>query len=167
MYFSIPSIISTIIFVLLLTGVIANPIRSAGHLRLETRTEWDSPKTHKVTVGAWGKLLYDPEYVHAKVGDYMQFEFHPKNHTVTESSFVKPCSAIDGGFRTGFVAVKEEKGDNLPVRKFKVVDDKPHWFYCGQVGHCPAGMVFAVNPPKNGNTFEKFEEKAKESGGKW
>ncbi|CAE6491818.1 unnamed protein product [Rhizoctonia solani] len=95
------------------------------------------------------------------------FEFHPKNHTVTESSLAKPCSAIDGGFRTGFVPVKEEKGDDLPVRKFKVVDDKPHWFYCGQVGHCPAGMVFVVNPPKSGNTFEKFEGKAKESGGKW
>ncbi|CAE6348646.1 unnamed protein product [Rhizoctonia solani] len=167
MLFSFASMTSAIVLALPLTGVAANPIRSAGHLNLEARTEWNSPTTHKVTVGAWGKLRYDPEYVHAKVGDYVQFEFHPKNHTVTESSFDKPCSAIDGGFRTGFIPVKEEKKHDLPIRKFKVTDDKPHWFYCGQVGHCPAGMVFAVNPPKSGNTFEKFEKKAKESGGKW
>ncbi|CAE6456460.1 unnamed protein product [Rhizoctonia solani] len=167
MFAKLASIISIALFTLPLAGVVANPIRSVGHLHLDARTEWDAPKTHKVTVGAEGKLNYDPEYIHAKVGDYIKFELHPKNHTVTESSFAKPCSAIDGGFRTGFIPVAEEDKYDLPTRKFKVTDEKPHWFYCGQTGHCPAGMVFAVNPPSKGNTFEKFEEKAKQSEGKW
>ncbi|KAF8693200.1 hypothetical protein RHS03_08391, partial [Rhizoctonia solani] len=160
MFFNFASIASAAVLALPLVGVAANPVPH------NARTEWESPKTHKVTVGAWGQLRYNPEFVHAKVGDYIKFEFHPKNHTVTESSFGKPCSAIDGGFRTGFVPVAEEDKHDLPIRKFKVTDEKPHWFYCGQIGHCPAGMVFAVNPPNEGNTFEKFQSMAKESGGK-
>lgn len=26
-------------------------------------------------------------------------------------------------------------------------DTKPIWYYCGQVGHCQAGMVGVINPP--------------------
>ncbi|CAE6498465.1 unnamed protein product [Rhizoctonia solani] len=167
MIFNLASIASALMLTL---PIVANPVpRSDLGARTEwNSTEWHEPKTYKVTVGAEGELRYDPEYVHANVGDYIKFEFHPKNHTVTESSFNDPCHAIDGGFRTGFVPVPEETWD-LPIRKFKVVDEKPHWFYCGQIGHCPAGMVFAVNPPKKGNTFDKFQEMAKESDGhtKW
>ncbi|CAE6456431.1 unnamed protein product [Rhizoctonia solani] len=157
MFFSLTSVASAVVLALPLTGVVANPVPH------DTRTEWGSPETHKVTVGAWGQLRYNPEFVHAKVGDYIEFEFHPKNHTVTESSFTKPCNAIDEGFRTGFIPVAEEDEHDLPTSKFEVTDEKPHWFYCGQIGHCPAGMVFAVNPPNEGNTFEKFQTKAKES----
>ncbi|CAE6377199.1 unnamed protein product [Rhizoctonia solani] len=161
MFFSFTSIASAVVLSLPLAVVVAKPVPH------DARTEWESPKTHEVTVGAWGQLRYNPEFVHAKVGDYINFEFHPKNHTVTQSSFDKPCSAIDGGFRTGFIPVAEEDGHDLPIRKFKVTDEKPQWFYCGQVGHCPDGMVFAINPPNEGNTFEKFQTKAKESGEEW
>ncbi|CAE6525562.1 unnamed protein product [Rhizoctonia solani] len=157
MIFSLASIVSALVFAL---PILANPVPVSG---LAARDDWHEPKSHMVTVGAWGELRYDPEYVHAEVGDYIEFEFHPKNHTVTESAFDYPCKAIDGGFRTGFVPVSEDQKWDLPTRKFKVTDEKPHWFYCGQIGHCPAGMVFAVNPPKQGNTFDKFQEMAKES----
>ncbi|CAE7148865.1 unnamed protein product [Rhizoctonia solani] len=168
MMFNVASVISALAFVL---PIVANPVPRSG---LDARAEgngtgWDEPTTYKVTVGAEGKLRYDPEYVHAKVGDYIQFEFHPKNHTVTESSFDYPCQAIDEGFRTGFVPVSEDEKWHLPTSEFKVTDEKPHWFYCGQVGHCPAGMVFAVNPPEEGNTFDKFQDMAEQSGNgtKW
>ncbi|KAG8754911.1 hypothetical protein FRC12_011067 [Ceratobasidium sp. 428] len=163
MYFSLASILSTVVLTLPLSALAAPAVSVSD---LEDRSD----KTHKVTVGAWGKLRYDPEYVNAKIGDYIKFEFHPKNHTVTESSFDEPCTGLTGnegepvGFRTGFVPVPEKQTSHFPTRKFKVTDDKPHWFYCGQVGHCPAGMVFAVNPPHEGNTFEKFQEMAMGSG---
>ncbi|CAE7181188.1 unnamed protein product [Rhizoctonia solani] len=66
-------------------------------------------------------------------------------------------------------AFSEDEKWYLPTREFKVTDEKPHWFYCGQVGHCPAGMVFAVNPPEEGNTFDKFQDMAEQSGNgtKW
>ncbi|KAF8672121.1 hypothetical protein RHS04_07875 [Rhizoctonia solani] len=151
---------------LALTSVIANPLPSGAdqiNAELEARGDWHYPKTHRVIVGAGGKFRYDPEYVSAKIGDYIKFEFHPKNHTVTESSFSQPCNRIDGGFRTGFVPVPPGT-KHFPTKVFKVADDKPHWFYCGQTGHCADGMVFAVNPPHKGNTFHKFRETAKSSG---
>ncbi|KAJ1303076.1 hypothetical protein OPQ81_011277 [Rhizoctonia solani] len=151
MIFNVASIASALLLAL---PIVASPVTSG----------LNKPTTYKVTVGADGKLRYNPEYVHAKVGDYIKFEFRPKNHTVTESSFDHPCKAIDGGFRTGFIPVPVNQTGHFPVRKFKVTDEKPHWFYCGQVGHCPAGMVFAVNPPKEGNTFDAFQKLAMESG---
>ncbi|CAE6426530.1 hypothetical protein ACGC1H_005644 [Rhizoctonia solani] len=165
MMFNLASVVFT--SALALTSVIANPVPSnhgeAG-AELEARGSWHYPKTHRVTVGAAGQLRYHPEYVNAKVGDYIKFEFHPKNHTVTESSFNQPCNRIDGGFRTGFVPVPPDTKVHFPTKVFKVTDNKPHWFYCGQIDHCPAGMVFAVNPPHKGNTFHKFKETARFSG---
>ncbi|CAE6479332.1 unnamed protein product [Rhizoctonia solani] len=160
MIFNLVSIVSALALAL---PILAGPVPVSG---LNARAEWPEPKTYKVTVGALGQLRYDPEYVYAEVGDYVKFIFQPKNHTVTESSFDDPCNAIDGGFLTGFVPVPENQTSDFPTRNFKVIDDKPHWFYCGQIGHCPAGMVFAVNPPKEGNTFDKFQAMAQESSGK-
>ena len=40
----------------------------------------------------------------------------------------------------------------------------PIWVYCKQTNpksHCNAGMVFAVNAPTTGNTFDAFLAKAK------
>ncbi|KAG9081191.1 hypothetical protein FRC06_005739 [Ceratobasidium sp. 370] len=170
MHFNLASLVSAVVLALPLASLAAPSVPSADS-DLEDRS-WHYPKTYKVTVGAWGKLRYDPEYVYAKVGDYIKFEFHPKNHTVTESSFDHPCNRLTDphgnplGFRTGFVPVPATQTYHFPTRKFKVTDKKPHWFYCGQTGHCPAGMVFAVNPPKKGNTFDKFQKMAIESGGK-
>ncbi|QRV96199.1 plastocyanin-like domain protein [Ceratobasidium sp. AG-Ba] len=163
MYFNIASVVSAAVLALPLAAFAA----PASDLDLEAR---GYSKTYKVTVGAGGKLRYDPQYVHANVGDYIKFEFHPKNHTVTESSFNSPCHKLTDshgnqiGFRTGFVPVPATQTSHFPTRSFKVTDTKPHWFYCGQTGHCPAGMVFAVNPPNKGNTFEKFQKKAMQSG---
>ncbi|KAF8600221.1 hypothetical protein BDV93DRAFT_525509, partial [Ceratobasidium sp. AG-I] len=159
MMFNFASLFSAVVLALPLVALAA-PAVPAADAELEGRSNWHYPKTYKVTVGKNNKLRYDPEYVHAKVGDYVKFEFHPKNHTVTESSFDYPCSRIDPGFRTGFVPVPQTQSSHFPTKTFKVTDKKPHWFYCGQTGHCPAGMVFAVNPPKHGNTFDKFKHKA-------
>ncbi|KAG8769135.1 hypothetical protein FRC12_005146 [Ceratobasidium sp. 428] len=139
MYFSLASVLSAALFVLPLSALAA-PAASVSDLE-----DRGYSKTHKVTVGAWGKLRYDPQWVHAKVGDYVN---HPKNHTVTESSFDEPCTGLTGnegepiGFRTGFVPVPEKQTSHLPTRKYKVTD---------------------VNPPKHGNTFKKFQKMAMES----
>ncbi|KAG9089507.1 hypothetical protein FRC07_012327, partial [Ceratobasidium sp. 392] len=148
MLFSLYAIVSVFLLALPWTSFAAPAAAAAVDSELEDRSSY-YPKTHKVTVGAWGKLRYNPEYVHAKVGDYIKFEFHPKNHTVTESSFDHPCNKLTDahgnqiGFRTGFIPVPEKQTSHLPTRKYKVTDKKPHWFYCGQTGHCGAGMVFA------------------------
>lgn len=50
---------------------------------------------HLVSVGDNnGSLKYFPDTVHANAGEVVQFQFHPKNHTVTESSFDAPCKVM-------------------------------------------------------------------------
>ena len=72
MYFSITSVLSAAVLALPLSTLAAPAVDSESDLEL--RSNWHYSKTHKVSVGAWGKLRYDPQYVHAKVGDYVEFE---------------------------------------------------------------------------------------------
>jgi plastocyanin len=77
MMFNFASILSAVVLVLPIASVLANPVPSIDETsELEERGNWNYPKTHRVTVGAWGKLKYDPEYVNAKVGDYIKFELY-------------------------------------------------------------------------------------------
>jgi plastocyanin len=64
------------------------------------------PVDHKITVGNNGILSYNPANISASIGDTVTFEFHPKNHTVTQSSFLNPCQALElasgaPGFKSG------------------------------------------------------------------
>ncbi|KAF9446420.1 hypothetical protein P691DRAFT_733288 [Macrolepiota fuliginosa MF-IS2] len=120
--------------------------------------------TFNVTVGADGQLAYSPAFVRAAPGDFVNFIFNPKNHTVTQSSFAQPCTPLDGGYDTGFVPVAAGTVD-LPVMQLPISQaDTPIWFHCKQpVGnHCGQGMVFAINPPTEGNnTFDAFQAQAR------
>jgi len=112
--------------------------------------------TIKVTVGEGGVLNYSPNNIAATAGTAVEFDFFPKNHTVTQSSFADPCHPLAGGFFSGFVPTK----DSPSGTSFTIIvnDTKPIWFYCGQTtgNHCQAGMVGAINPPATGNTLDKF-----------
>ncbi|KAG8941328.1 hypothetical protein FRC04_004608 [Tulasnella sp. 424] len=121
------------------------------------------PKTHDVIVGGAAGLVYTPNQVHAKVGDHVKFHFQFKNHTVTQSSFDYPCEPLKGGFDSGFMPVAMDAKKSLTFT-IEVKNEDPIWVHCEQVGHCPSGMVFAVNAPKKGNTFKKFLKMAKASG---
>jgi plastocyanin len=70
MMLSFASLFSAVVLALPLTALAA----PASDSEIEERSNWHYPKTHKVTVGAWGKFRYNPEYVDAKVGDYIKFE---------------------------------------------------------------------------------------------
>ncbi|KAI0002044.1 hypothetical protein BJV77DRAFT_32081 [Russula vinacea] len=113
-------------------------------------------------------LLFDPSYITAEVGDIVEFTFHPKNHSVTQSSFPAPCTPLEGGFDTGFNPVANGTSDSaLPTRQFTVNDTNPIWIHCRQAAntaasHCGKGMVFAVNPGADGsnNSFANFKAEA-------
>ncbi|QRV86154.1 hypothetical protein RhiJN_14172 [Ceratobasidium sp. AG-Ba] len=125
--------------------------------------------THTVVVGGAAGLVYTPPCLWPAVGDIVNFEFHQKNHTATQSSFDQPCAKLTDatgaqtGFASGFQPVAPDMTTGFPVVSFNVTDDKPKWFYCAQAGHCAAGMVFAINPPREGNTFDAFLANAKNS----
>ncbi|TVY21047.1 putative GPI-anchored cupredoxin [Lachnellula arida] len=119
-----------------------------------------SAATIKVSVGQNG-LTYTPNDITANVGDSVEFDFFPKNHTVTQSSFADPCHPLAGGFFSGFVpTIATTLGSTFTIT---VKDTKPVWIYCSQTegSHCQAGMVAAINAPKTGNTLAAFTLLAK------
>jgi len=118
-----------------------------------------------VQVGANGKLEFTPNTVQAANGDTVSFQFSPKNHTVTQSSFTAPCTKLTTptvGIDSGFQPVMANATD-MPVFTIAVNDSSvPLWFYCAQtnpVSHCESGMVFAINPTAN-KTFAQFQQTA-------
>ncbi|KAJ7671890.1 hypothetical protein B0H17DRAFT_1183561 [Mycena rosella] len=125
-----------------------------------------TPVDHKIAVGIDG-LTYTPSNISASIGDTVTFEFHPKNHTVTQSSFLQPCSALGEtsttgqvGFKSGFQFVAANATD-FPTFQITVNDTAPIWGYCGQVGHCAQGMVFSINAVESGpNNFNAFQQLA-------
>lgn len=58
---------------------------------------------HTIVVGGPGALVYSPPANKFEVGDMVIWEFKSKNHTVTQSTFDKPCEKLEGGFDTGFM----------------------------------------------------------------
>jgi len=123
-------------------------------------------QVHQVDVGLNG-LAFTPNTVTAAIGDIVNFNYHPKNHSVTQSTFAVPCVKAVGttgpGVDSGFKPVAA--GQTLPSGfAVNVTTTKPLWFFCAQATHCLQGMVFAINAPATGNTFDAFLNNAKSGG---
>jgi len=124
---------------------------------------------HQVIVGNNGTLTYSPANITAQIGDTVTFQFHQKNHTVTQSSFADPCTALSlsspgtVSFDSGFMPVATN-ATTFPTVTIQINDTTPFWAYCRQtnpVSHCESGMVFSVNAVENSaNSFEAFQAKA-------
>jgi len=143
----------------------ASPSSSAGAPAPSPTSTTSSD--HKVIVGGPGMLIYNPANITAAAGDTVTFEFHQKNHTVTQSTFANPCRALtltstsgQVGFDSGFMPVADGAA-TFPTYTIQVNDTSPIWVYCKQTGHCGQGMVFSVNSVESGpNTFDAFKAKA-------
>ncbi|ETI19681.1 hypothetical protein G647_08694 [Cladophialophora carrionii CBS 160.54] len=115
-----------------------------------------------------GSLKYFPDKITAPVGSIVQFQYHPKNHTITESSFAEPCKPIASnltsptrpGLKSGFVPVTGME-PFTPVYNVLINDTKPIWIYCGQTNHCQKGMAMVINQNDSSpNTIEAYISKA-------
>ncbi|KAK4135760.1 Cupredoxin [Trichocladium antarcticum] len=120
-------------------------------------------KTWVVTVAQNGSLTYSPNKITAEVGEYVQFQFHAGNHTVTQSTFDAPCqpSAQHSnitGFHSGFLPAAAMAAEGrIPTYTIKVNNTNPMWLYCAQGKHCENGMVMVINEPTNPNrTLAKY-----------
>lgn len=113
-----------------------------------------------------GKPVFDPPQVMASVGDIVQFQFHPMNHSVVQASFADPCIPLQDsaagngtvGFFSGFMPVSASSTE-MPTFSITVNSTNPIWFYCSQGKHCQAGMVGAINPTVVKN-LTSFQERA-------
>ncbi|KAJ6445476.1 extracellular serine-rich protein [Purpureocillium lavendulum] len=114
-----------------------------------------------VDVGLNG-LSFSPNNVTELVGTVVQFGFNPKNHSVVQSSFDKPCQPLAGsGFSSGFIPTSSP---NSGVQfQITINDTKPIWYYCAQTNgaHCQSGMVGSINAATTGDkTFAAFVDLA-------
>jgi plastocyanin len=66
-------------------------------------------QTIRIDVGLNG-LAFTPNNVTAGVGTTLEFVYHPKKHSVSQSSFTAPCVPLEGGFNSGFVPVTSGEG---------------------------------------------------------
>ena len=91
--------------------------------------------------------MYSPDTINAAMYDMVQFNFMAKNHTVTQSTFPKPCNKMMGGIDSGFMPFSG--AGSPPMMMVQVTSTMPMWFYCRQkkpMPHCGAGMTFSINP---------------------
>jgi plastocyanin len=110
-------------------------------------------KTWSVAVAMNGSLTFSPNKLVAQPGEFVQFQFHAGNHTVTQSTFDKPCEPIAQnsnvtGFHSGFLpaAASAEMG-MFPTYTIQINSTGPLWLYCAQGKHCGNGMVMVINEP--------------------
>ncbi|GFF46716.1 cupredoxin [Aspergillus lentulus] len=122
-----------------------------------------SGAVHTVDVGEHG-FTFDPDTLSVSPGDKVEFHFYPGDHSVAQAAFSKPCHPLNqSSFFSGFIPATN--GESSEVFTLTVNDTSPIWYYCGQVGHCQAGMVGVINPPRNGpNTLDAFKSAARNAG---
>jgi plastocyanin len=100
-----------------------------------------SAAVQTIDVGESG-LTFDPDTLTVSPGGKVEFHFYPGNHSVVQTSFANPCRPLsETSFFSGFVP------DKSTIFTLMINDTNPIWYYCGQVGHCQAGMVGVINPP--------------------
>ncbi|KAF2634587.1 hypothetical protein P280DRAFT_474538 [Massarina eburnea CBS 473.64] len=119
---------------------------------------------HRIFAGSTTEnagLHFEPENVVAEIGDLIEFHFLPKNHTVVQSSFDKPCEPLAGGngIFSGF-NFKTDAGEASQVFQFTVQNKEPFWYYCSQAvgNHCQKGMSGVINQNFNSaNTLTAYK----------
>ena len=66
-----------------------------------------NPNIHTVSVGQGG-FIFTPNTTVASVGQQVEFQFFPPNHTVTQSSFENPCQPLNStSFFSGFMVTQD------------------------------------------------------------
>jgi len=116
-----------------------------------------------VKVGDGQELIFNPTSITIQNGDSVSFQFQGKNHSVTQSSFMNPCTKMANGTDSGFMFVPPNS-TSLPQWTITINNaSAPLWFFCAQttpISHCEQGMVFAINPTPD-QTFDAFQAAAK------
>ncbi|KAG5925031.1 hypothetical protein E4U42_004482 [Claviceps africana] len=113
-------------------------------------------------------LKFFPDKVQARPGSMVQFQFRAGNHTVTQSTFDKPCvpiSSVNASVRGIFssfqpVAASRDTG-MIPVFTVLINDTRPVWLYCSQVPHCQMGMAMVINENTAANATRSLENYVK------
>jgi plastocyanin len=115
-----------------------------------TSTGSFEPQTHTIQVGLADHKMR-PETTEAAIGDIVEFDFYPLNHSVVRAEYGFPCIPYEmagsdkTGFFSGFNSV-DRVLDNPPKYSVRINDTEPIFFYCSAPGSCITyGMVGGIN----------------------
>ncbi|KAF2489414.1 hypothetical protein BU16DRAFT_421240, partial [Lophium mytilinum] len=99
-----------------------------------------------------GDHKFRPDVTQANVGDIIEFDFFPPNHSVVRAEYEHPCIPYEMtgkgkvGFFSGFHPV-DAILSSPPKWTLRINDSNPIFFYCSAVGSCiDYGMVGVINP---------------------
>lgn len=106
-------------------GAEATQIGSSAVSQGATATVAAPGATHSVMVGGEAGLVYTPAEVQAAMGDMVVFTFMSQNHTATQSTFADPCTAMEGGMDSGFMANMNNTVDPPPQVAMQVMTTEP------------------------------------------
>lgn len=141
--------VSTVDFVLVATGV-STSSPSPTTLQPSTVTSSAGPATHTVQVGLLDHKMR-PGTTEAAVGDIVEFDFYPLNHSIVRAEYGFPCIPYEmtgfgkTGFFSGFHPV-DKVLDIPPKYSIRINDTEPIFFYCSAPGSCITyGMVGGIN----------------------
>jgi hypothetical protein len=115
-----------------------------------TATTSSEPHTHTIQVGLLDHKMR-PETTEAAVGDFIEFDFYPLNHSVVRAEYGFPCIPYEmtGSDKTGFFSgfnMVDKVLDKPPKYTIRVNDTEPIFFYCSAPGSCITyGMVGGIN----------------------
>ncbi|KAJ4291797.1 hypothetical protein N0V90_009692 [Kalmusia sp. IMI 367209] len=102
-----------------------------------SKTSSSAAQTFTVQVGN-GDHKFKPDVIQAAIGDVVEFDFYPQNHSVARAEYQHPCIPYE---MTGQGKIKP------PKFTIRVNDTSPVFFYCSAPDACTLhGMVGVVNP---------------------
>lgn len=123
-------------------------------LQSSTKTSSSATQTHTIQVGLLDHKMR-PETTEAAVGDIIEFDFYPLNHSIVRAEYGFPCIPYEmtgsgkKGFFSGFNPVGKVL-DDPPKYSVRVNDTEPIFFYCSAPGSCITwGMVGGINLNSN------------------
>lgn len=109
-----------------------------------------------------------PDVTLAEVGDVIEFDFYPTNHSVIRAEYQYPCIPYENtgvnkfGFFSGFKPVDAILPD--PPKFYLTVNDtNPIFYYCGATGSCINYQMVGVINPNASTSLVTQKQLAKES----
>ena len=113
--------------------------------------------THTIAVGRGGNTFI-PDVVQADVGDTIEFDFYPLNHSVVRAEYMYPCIPYEkmtskDGFFSGFKPV-DDVALNPPSWSVAVNDTNPIFFYCSAPDSCLKSLMMGVINPNASESLQ-------------
>lgn len=132
------------------TEAIVSPSLSPTTFQSISSTSISAQQTHTIQVGLLDHKMR-PETTEAAIGDIIEFDFYPLNHSIVRAEYGFPCIPYEmtgsnkEGFFSGFHPV-DKVLDSPPKYSVRVNDTEPIFFYCSAPGSCITyGMVGGIN----------------------